>query len=143
LEPIVGMAFSTPISTPRRAYQPTIADRTSGEPCVAGYPGASTAAARASRMRAGTGSTGDPIARSTTPSGCDPAASRNGTSEFHGKSGRASGTGSVALRRKRRDDGVITRDDTDLRGTARGADFGEELDVGRVVVAPLVGQVVF
>src|SRR5690606_18510121 len=51
--------------------------------------------------------------------------------------------GSVRLRGQGGDDRVVAGDDADLRRAARRADLGEELHVGRVVVLPLVGEVVF
>src|SRR6478736_78165 len=61
-------------------------------------------------------------------------------------SAEGSATGSVmaaCLGRQRRDDGVILREDAGLGGAAGRADVVEELDVGLVVVLPLVGQIVF
>src|SRR5262249_50811827 len=51
----------------------------------------------------------------------------------------------LLLRRQRGDDRVVAGDHADLGGTAGRADtgLGEELDVGGVVVAPLLGQIVF
>src|SRR5690606_33177490 len=50
---------------------------------------------------------------------------------------------SVRLRGQCGDDRMVARDHADLGGTAGRPDFGEELDVRRVVVRPLVRQVVF
>src|SRR5687767_135028 len=46
------------------------------------------------------------------------------------------------LRRERFDDGVVLVDDADLGGAAGRSDVVEELDVGPVVVRPLLGKVV-
>src|SRR6516162_2083182 len=59
LVPITGSTSSGDTGTPcARASQPAAADRSRGVPQVAGYPGASDAAASASRIKPGTGSTG-------------------------------------------------------------------------------------
>ena len=50
---------------------------------------------------------------------------------------------SVRLGRQRRDERVVLGDHADLRGPAGRADVVEELDVGLVVVGPLLGEVVF
>ncbi len=70
-DPMVGSTWSVPsVAFRRRACQSTIACRSSGVPTVVGYACASVAQASASRMRVGVGSTGDPMLRSTMPSGC-------------------------------------------------------------------------
>src|SRR5690606_13007838 len=76
------------------------------------------------------------------PPGWARAVSPYGASRSQGKSGRFSGT-SRALGRERGHDRVVPRDDADLRGAAGGSDLFEELDVGLVVVGPLLGQVIF
>src|SRR6478735_1996616 len=48
----------------------------------------------------------------------------------------------LSLRGQGGDEGVVLREDARLGGAAGRADVVEELDVGRVVVLPLVGQVV-
>src|SRR5699024_12364230 len=47
------------------------------------------------------------------------------------------------LRGQARDEGVVFVDDSVGGGPARGADVVEEVDVGRVVVLPLLGHIVF
>ncbi len=88
------------------------------------------------------GSTGEPIDRSTMPSGwalarcgvrCD------GVPRVVGEVGDPHVSG---LRGQRDDDRVVRVDHADLGRAAGRADVVEELDVGLVVVLPLVGQVV-
>jgi len=70
LVPTTGSTSSGDTGMPcARASQPAAADRSRDVPHVAGYPGASEAAASASRIKPGTGSTGVPMDRSTGPSG--------------------------------------------------------------------------
>src|SRR3954470_9888851 len=56
--------------------------------------------------------------------------------------GRLAAYGLLALRRQRGDDGVVALDQPQLAGTARRAEFVEELDIGLVVVLPLLRHVV-
>ena len=61
---------SVPDGAPsRRDTHAVIASRVAGAPVVRGYPGESAAAARASAMTGGVGSTGVPMDRSTIPPG--------------------------------------------------------------------------
>ena len=70
LVPITGSTVSGLTETPcRRLSQFAAAWRSAGVPRVSGYPGLLAAAARAACTVPGTGSTGEPIERSTTPSG--------------------------------------------------------------------------
>ena len=88
LVPTTGSTSSGDTVTPwARASQPAAADRSRGVPHVAGYPGASDAAASASRIKPGTGSTGVPMDRSTAPSGWSPAFSRSGAIRSQVKAG--------------------------------------------------------
>src|SRR5207248_3167198 len=73
LDPIVGSTPNPGAAPHARDTHAEIAARTAGVPAVSGYPGASEAAANADRTTSGTGSTGVPMDRSTSPSGCSSA----------------------------------------------------------------------
>src|SRR4051812_11899713 len=75
------------VAPKRRFNQDDAAARSSSEPAVNGYPGASEAADSAARITSGVGSTGVPTDRSTMPSGCRRARSAAGASRSQGKSG--------------------------------------------------------
>src|SRR5256885_14198626 len=89
LDPIVGSTPNPGDAPHTRVTHDEIAARKEGVPAVCGYPGASEAAARAARTIGGTGSTGVPIDRATSPSGCPAARAFAGSSWSQGKSGRS------------------------------------------------------
>src|SRR5450759_5434846 len=147
LEPIVGSTAdgSRPRTPRRRSNHATAASRSSAVPWVVGYPGESEAHSRACRITDGVGSTGVPTERSIRPSGCARAIAASGARVSHGNAGRdrASRPTVVSdLGRERCDDGVVGIDLAELRRTTRRPENIEELDIGAVVVAPLLGHVV-
>src|SRR4051812_25863953 len=118
-------------------------------------------------MTSGVGSTGVPTDRSTMPSGCRRARCEAGASRSQGKSGSrllimgsscetpachqrnpminsssVSSLVGVDVSRQPRDERVVLVDLADLGGAPGRAEVVEELDVGLVVVLPLVGRVV-
>src|SRR3954451_15540423 len=103
-------------------------------------------------MNGGVGSTGVPTDRSTMPSGCARARSAAGARRSQGKSGSRPelmgsfsvlvDEASVDVRRECSDDRVVLVDLADLGRPTGRAEVVEELDVGLVVVLPLLGRVV-
>src|SRR5690348_584162 len=105
-------------------------------------------------MRSGVGSTGVPTERSTIPSVCPRACSSYDVRWSQGKSGSDRETeraahlafrvGSFLVLREgqRGDHRVVLVDDTHLGRSARRAEVVEEVDVGGVVVLPLLRCVV-
>ena len=69
LEPMVGSTPKPGFASQARVTHSVMAARSAGVPAVSGYPGESAAAERAERTASGTGSTGVPMERSTSPSG--------------------------------------------------------------------------
>src|SRR5687768_7910026 len=151
---MTGRTWSRPSPvTPWPPSQSRQACRVSSRPTVSGYPGASAASRSACCTTAGVGSTGVPMERSTMPPGCARARSAWPVSRSQGKSpsreetrpppsGSLSGSLVVLLRRQSSDERVVLVDLAHLRGTTGRAEVVEEVDVGVVVLLPLLRRVV-
>src|SRR5205814_10624798 len=84
-DPIVGSTPNPGAAPQARDTHDSMEDRSAGVPAVSGYPGASEAADSAARTGAGTGYTGVPLDRATSPSACSPARAFAGASRSQGQ----------------------------------------------------------
>src|SRR2546430_17140515 len=92
-EPIVGSTPKPGRATHVRVTQPEIAERSAEVPAVKGYPGASAAPDNAAWISGGTGSTGGPLDRATSPPRWGPARAFPGSGRAHGEAGETAGRG--------------------------------------------------